>query len=510
MRLTVKLTSSGFLVLRTAGLPIVVNPQAQRRTFTQAAQSITHPVPLVAGESALLRVFVPAPTGADVSMPSVRATFYQGDQSIHEVEILQSTTSLLSRIEEGDLMYSANVEIPGSIVMPGVEMVVEIDPEKLLETPLGMADRIPVTGRIPLNVRYVPPLNLTLVPFLWVESPDLGLLTDTAGLTAEDEMFWQTRNLLPVAEFEVNVREHVWTSTDPFIFNSSEILLETVAIRAVDGSSDHYMGIIRAGGGQAELPGTSSVSVLNAEIIAHELGHNFGLFHAPCGGAFGPDRNYPYRDGSIGSWGFDSRSGMLVSPKTADLMSYCEPQWISDYGFTKAMAYRQTEPELFATAVPAGRKGLLVWGGVNENGELELEPSFVVDASPVLPQASGPYVIQGEAQDSGTLFTLDFDMPDLGDGDGVGNVFAFVLPVQSDWSEKLLSITFAGPEGVVNMRRNNDRTSALLLDQSTGSVRGILRNWLVTSAITPSVRPTLPEPGLDIQVSPGVPGPDSW
>ena len=483
-------------------------PSSAAAYLTQAAQSITHPVPLVAGKAALLRVFIPAPPGMDVSMPSVQASFYQGNQTIHEVEIPQGATSLLSGIEESDLTYSANAEIPGSVVMPGVEMVVEIDPDRNPESATGVARRIPESGRQPLNVRQVPPLNLTLVPFLWVESPHLGLLTDTEGLTEEDDLFWQTRNLLPVAEFDLTVREHVWTSTDPFIGYSYEILMETKAIRVMDGSSNHYMGIIRAGGGQAELPGTSSVSVLDAEIIAHELGHNFSLFHSPCGGAFGPDPNYPYNDGSIGSWGYDFRSGMLVSPTTADLMTYCEPQWISDYGFTKAIVYRESEPRLFAAALPAGGKGLLVWGGANENGELELEPGFVVDAAPVLPEVSGPYVIQGESQDGSTLFIQDFGMAELGDGDGY--VFAFVIPVQPEWSERLSRISFSGPGGVVYIDRTSDQSAALLLDQSTGRVRGILRDWLDTSAIEPRGRPALPEPGLEIQVSPGIPGPDSW
>ena len=44
--------------------------------LTQAVQSPRYPVPLVAGEEALLRVFVTAPTAGGARIPPVRARFY--------------------------------------------------------------------------------------------------------------------------------------------------------------------------------------------------------------------------------------------------------------------------------------------------------------------------------------------------------------------------------------------------------------------------------------------------
>lgn len=481
--------------------------------MTQAAQSLTHPVPLVAGEAALLRVFVTGDPDVEASMPPVQAVFYNGDQVVHTEDIPGQDTEVPVRIEEGMLMYSANAEISGTVVMPGLEMVVNIDQPGLSDAGSNPVMRIPESGRRALDVRTVPPFELTLVPFLWMESPNLAVLDDTDGLTSDDDLFWQTRNLLPIADFEVDVREPVWTSTDPVIYSSYAMLQETMAIRALDGSDRYYMGILRAGGGQAELPGTSSVSVLDAEIIAHEIGHNFNLFHAPCGGAFGSDPHFPFEDGSIGSWGYDFRDGTLVDPDAPDLMSYCRPQWISEYGFTRAINYRETEPRSMAAAAAArfgtkGTKGLLVWGGVNEDGELELEPSFVIDSSPSVPTLSGPYRLTGQTENGITVFSVDFGMAEL--GDGPGNAFAFVLPVQPGWAENLHGITLSGPEGIVSMDRDSDRSAALLMDRNSGLVRGILREWLDTSDVSPRARPTLPEPDLEIVISPGVPDPDSW
>ena len=478
--------------------------------LTQAAQSMTHPVPLVAGEPALLRVFITADPDLEASMPPVLAVFYYRDELVHTEDIPAQNTVVPARIEEGMLMYSANAEVPGSVVMPGLEMVVNVYPAGSSRDKPGTVRRIPETGRQSLDVRTVPPFNLTLVPFLWMESPHVGVLSDTDGLSADDELFWKTRNLLPIADFDLEVREPVWTATDPFVDNSSVMLQETKAVRVLDGSSRYYMGILRAGGGEAELPGTSSVSELNAEIIAHEIGHNLNLYHSPCGGAGGPDIFYPYSGGSIGSWGYDFRDGNLVAPETPDLMSYCDRhrQWISEYGFTRAMNYRETEPRLMAAATGISSKGLLVWGGVNQDGELELQPSFAVDAPPSVPASPGSYKLTGYSSEGFVLFTVDFGMVELGDSEG--NVFAFVVPARLDWAERLYSITFSGPEGAVSIGRDSERGGALMLDRNTGIVRGILRDWLLPSSVAQRARPGLPEPGLEIVVSPGVPYADSW
>ena len=68
--------------------------------------------------------------------------------------------------------------------------------------------------------------------------------------------------------------------------------------------------------------------------MAHELGHALGLPHAPCGlDNAGP---FPYPEAKIGSWGYGFVSKTLKDPEeTYDLMSYCDPAFISDYNFEK-------------------------------------------------------------------------------------------------------------------------------------------------------------------------------
>jgi hypothetical protein len=81
------------------------------------------------------------------------------------------------------------------------------------------------------------------------------------------------------------------------------------------------------------------------ESVAHELGHVYGLDHAPCGGPDDPDDDYVPSDGSIGDVGIDPASLPAVAAfaaSTGDIMSYCgnegqpyEAEWIGAYDWGK-------------------------------------------------------------------------------------------------------------------------------------------------------------------------------
>ena len=296
--------------------------------LTQAVQSAVFPVPLVAGEEALLRVFVRATHATSEGIPPVRARFYLSGAERLVVDIAHQSTAIPTEVDEGDLAKSANAEISGDIVQPGLEMVVEIDPDNTLDPGLLAVKRIPETGRMAVDVQAMPPLDLTLIPFLWASAPDLSVLDMTTGM-AEDpenhELLWGIRTLTPVAGLEVDAHEHVVSTS-----NETSALLEQVEmIRVMEGGTGHYMGTmagyITGASGVAYTPGRSSFAVPRWWEMAHELGHNMKLYHAPCG-VYEQAFSFPYPDGSIGRWGYDFRDGgVLVEPSTADMMSYCEP-----------------------------------------------------------------------------------------------------------------------------------------------------------------------------------------
>ena len=174
--------------------------------LVQAVQSREFPVPLVGGEEALLRVFVTASRDNDERLPPVRASFYLSGTLVHVADIPGRPGPIPTDVDEGSLATSANAVVPADVVLPGLEMVVEVDPDGTLEPALGVARRIPATGRAAIDVQAMPLFDLTVVPFLWTAEPDLAVLESVEGMAADPEgheLLELTHTLLPVGGLEV-------------------------------------------------------------------------------------------------------------------------------------------------------------------------------------------------------------------------------------------------------------------------------------------------------------------
>lgn len=105
-----------------------------------------------------------------------------------------------------------------------------------------------------------------------------------------------------------------------------------------------------------------------AVTVAHEYGHLLNLNHAACGVSGRTDSRL-YRDGRIGSTGagFDAGRGFYFSAtqrnasgalQFGDLMSYCEKEWPSDLGYIASASYRAggaSSREAAAREVPSKR-----------------------------------------------------------------------------------------------------------------------------------------------------------
>jgi hypothetical protein len=109
--------------------------------------------------------------------------------------------------------------------------------------------------------------------------------------------------------------------------------------------------------------------------MAQELAHSLGRQHAPCGGAGQVDPSFPYKDGSIGAWGWNLNTQTLVLPTAKDFMGYCTeaPNWTSDYTFgailtrlayinLHANVYMPGGAKLAYRSVDVAPDGHLTWG----------------------------------------------------------------------------------------------------------------------------------------------------
>jgi hypothetical protein len=344
----------------------------------------------VAGKEALLRVhLVATPSALSLSQPLAGAV-YQGSAFVGNLTFT-CPSPLPTATLQGDLTTTCRATLPASWVAPDLRVELLADPNnQVAET--NEAD----------NARTLTPevgagtvLHLTLVPVVH------------QGVTATVPSFSET--LLAVWPLkDVN-----YTTRAPYTYAGtlsatdgsswSDLLEELKLLRQADGSGRYYYGFVRvgytsgiAGIGYLGFPvavGWDYASSAPA-VMAHELGHNFGREHAPCG--VSGDPNYPYANGSIGTWGYDRRNGSLKDPSTyRDLMSYCSPLWISDYTYEGAQGFLEANPPR-PQSLP--EEGLLFSGRIRGD-EVVFNPPLWLRAAPE--GRASPYRLEGRWRGGG-------------------------------------------------------------------------------------------------------------
>lgn len=219
--------------------------------------------------------------------------------------------------------------------------------------------RVPTTGSADLGV--VPgahEIEIVLVPYRHVLGGcDRTPPTEPAML---DEIAGHVFQQFPARSLDVTLHEPItWTGS----MISFQTLLEDVSDRRVaedPGGTSYWMawlypcdGPDDSFGGRAWVPLDASVEAayyraavnrwypdapqVSLDIIVHELGHTHGRNHVLCsGGEANPDPAYPHPGGKLGTWGYGLLDELLRAPEEADIMTYCDPSWPSDYGWTLA------------------------------------------------------------------------------------------------------------------------------------------------------------------------------
>ena len=185
-------------------------------------------------------------------------------------------------------------------------------------------------------------------------------------------------------------------------------------------------------------------------------------------------------------------------------MSYCDPAWISDYHFNKALEYRIDGESAAAVLAAGGRaKRLLLWGSVSPDGELSLDPAFVLDAPVKMPSRPGPYRIEGFGAAGNTEFSLEFEMDELSLG---GGSFLFMIPFEEARLVSLERVVLSGPERTVELNGETNNPMAIIIDRATGRIRSVLRGEAAAGrAAALAGQAAAQDRGAEVLVSRGLP-----
>lgn len=320
--------------------------QGVERGLMDGGSDVQTNIPVVASRDATLRIFYSAQGTA-----SVTARLTIDGQEFFEPATVGGNS------QNGDLASTINFSVPASALQPGASYRVDVLQPVEETSGTNTAATYPTTAEqlTSLSVEKGGDLDIVLVP---VEMG--GRMPDTSNAQVQRYVDG-FRAMYPVEQVNISVRSSISTGTTvtPGGNGWSAVLNDIADLRQQDNvpSSTYYYGVFApassfsaycSGGCVAGLGfvGGPSDSYTRASIglgftgdgsvetMLHEIGHNHGRPHAPCGGASGPDPGFPYSGGGIGSWGLDIYSETLYSPSQfTDMMGYCNPTWISDYNF---------------------------------------------------------------------------------------------------------------------------------------------------------------------------------
>lgn len=501
---------------------------------TQATQNHpAHDVPLVPGRSAWVRVFVVA-NQSNTAQPQVQVQFTNGGTT-NMLTISAPASGVPTSVDVANAGSSWNAAVPAAWIQPGMQITAAVDPaNQVAETNKGNNQ----FSESP-TVQAVHPWKITLIP---VKTADGRTGVVENGTRDRNTLVSTARQLWPVPDsVDVTVGSQM-TSTASGLTSSgggwSTVLSELLAKRSADGVTDrYYFGFVNvsytsgvAGLGYLGQPAAIGWDYNGAQaVVAHEIGHNFGRPHSPCGGASNPDPNYPYAGGTIGVPGWDvfAAGGNLKPTTDTDIMGYCGNQWISDYVYKSAANFRESsafDEAMAADAANGPREGLLVWGRI-EDGNFILEPAFHVPyrGAAVKP---GPYTWEGRDAQGRLLSSASFDVYEVEDLPLQSvQQFAFVVPMENAAMDAVANVRVRkGAAEVANrtaapaekmtramnylrVARLGDGTAqvdwdattqpmVLLRDARTGEVRGFLRGGSGLLENAPAE--------MEVQVSDGV------
>lgn len=365
--------------------------QAVESTVFSNGATHTPTVSLVANRPAVVRVF--ARTG-DTSGAPVTARLTIGANPPLEKVVNDSLTP-----RDDDYDSTINFDVPASYMTTGATWRVEL----LEEGTVVGSNPSATTPVADLETELSHGLRVTLVPIRY-QADGSGRMPDTSAAQLERyRVYFMT--LFPATSVEIGVGPTLdWNQYVDASGDGWDTLLNAVSQERQSANvafDEYYYGVFEPSGSFNQFCSGGCVAGLGfigdpggeysraaiglgyggdgaAWTAVHEVGHNHGRPHSPCGGVSGADPSYPHSAGAIGVWGMDIFGHQLIPPTFKDFMGYCENTWISDYVYEEVLSFMQDTGGAQSVYVPEPLRDQ-TWerisiGGSNADAPTWLEP----------------------------------------------------------------------------------------------------------------------------------------
>jgi len=302
--------------------------------------------PLIADRAAVVRAKVVVPSGWTPAKLELRV----------DVTLAGVTTAFISEtlVTEASDLADPNsglfIELPANMMQLGATYAAS-----LWESGASLPSaRFPQTGENEVGVEVTGPVKVHVVPY---KVADLVPDTSQAVIDGYCDVIFA---YYPTAKAEVTLaklRNNASQTGDPN--NVLGSLLVDVG-QLIDSPAEmaptdtYYYALHTVAGERESYTGSTGTSqeldyragfiagvsfegdALNESTLVHELGHLHYLLHAPCGSAPDVDVQFPHANGMANTEGYDVRTGQfLAEDEGSDVMSYCQPRWVSAYHYSK-------------------------------------------------------------------------------------------------------------------------------------------------------------------------------
>ena len=428
---------------------------------TQAVQDLNNSVPLVEGKRTFARFHVKSASG-DHGPVSAQLNLYRNGQFVQAIMASNpnGTITVRQNPDRGQLQDSFYFDLPASWLNGTITL------EGRISSGWAQTDPNNDTATATITFTGVPPLRVWILDmcYTWNGTDHDVPWADIDAITSYLRRMYPISNLVVPGVAILTPCLSAWQGEQQNLDDLALIRQSWALTRPRERvygvfSNDYAAANWGCAGGLSYVPSTIATGVTGPtpgcysaadqdgtwgdEIAAHELGHALGRPHAPsvdsplpyCAGQeAGRDAEWPkdHTQGNISPttsptspaamYGFDIETLQVYPPTWKDIMSYCSPQWISDYTWKKIQKQLLAEAEWWQaqSAVPAGppQDYLVVSGKVIMDTQQVQLGDFYHLTSTVEPagRVPGEYSIRLLGAGGVTLanypFTPQFNYPD--------------------------------------------------------------------------------------------------